>query len=124
MNINYDKYIKYIAYKVMYREFMNNVIALDVERPSCSTLELTLKKSYDIVANSIENVNISLKDDIETLIKKKMSAEENEKYLNMLHDAYMSYKNIISCLSRPTVKQVEKRTIKILCEVTTDLLML
>lgn len=119
-----NKYIKYKAYGQLYKLFMTKLEDLHVDRPNVNRIESLLTISHDEIKEKIENPEISLKDNIKTIIDKKYKIEYNELYMLMLHEAYEVYKNAFVGKDRPTMKQVDKILHSVLDTIIDDLLLL
>lgn len=119
---NFNKYLRYTAYVELRDAILAEVKSYNVDRPSTSRLLVTIHKHDIDLTTKYVVEDISVYDDVESMLVKKYSTELNDMYRDYIHEAASNFVKALSNTDRPTVATISKLLNKCIDSVIDDLL--
>ncbi len=119
----FDKYVKYVAYAKLYKEFNNIINGLDVERPAVHTLQKCVVKSYrNLESEASDQISIKVSDSLDAIAHKQEQYRYTIDYTQYLKQAKNEFIEALDTLNRPSVRIAHKCLNKVIELVKADLL--
>ena len=120
----YDKYLRYAAYKNLYDVVLDRVQLRKVNRVSVNVICSLLPDCVEDVIGAVEVLTPHLTDDFETLVAKRSAYLLFDTYAEFVEEAAGAYASAFVGRDRLTISSIVKVLKPVLDEVSNDLLML
>lgn len=119
---DYSTYIRYAAYVKLCDAMVTDINSRGVARPSATTLVDIVQKHKAELVTKYSVVDISLNDNIETMLSKKYANQLHDVFKAHIYEATIAFTEALETLDRPTLPTVEKTLGNVVKGVADDVL--